>query len=170
LVNGLASQVSAVTTAKLSLKGVVDAKDLQKKTVRTAINNYAKQWRANQAIPDSLLEQLMVAPHNPGKSVTPPTTPSNVKWTASGEGVIRLSWSRNGNPQATNFVIESRTSPTAAWVPTAVTTKTKEDINATVGSNIAFRITAYRGDLQSNPTPPVIIWENGGSNSLRIAA
>ncbi|MFN8138963.1 MAG: fibronectin type III domain-containing protein [Fimbriimonadales bacterium] len=91
---------------------------------------------------------------------------------ADGNGLVELTWSRNGNIPGTTFAVEMRTDPNGAWEILGVTTKVKFDYLATPGSYVAFRVTASRNGLMSPASTPFALWENGGGQTvaLKLAA
>lgn len=170
LCNAYITQYNAANTARLAAKAAVASKDANKKTALTSLYSYVKTWRANAAIPDSLLEQLMVAPHNVSGTTTPPVTPLDLVAFSDGQGNIELRWKKSTNKSGTQFVIEQRTSPTEDWTLAGVTTKQKYELTRTPGEYVAFRIIAVRGGMTSNPSIPVSLWDNGSGQTLQIAA
>lgn len=164
------TQYQTMLTAKQAAKSAATTKDTNKRTAKNAYLAWAKQWRANANIPDALLEQIFVAPHQTPKSTAPPATPTNLQALADMHGQIELRFSKNGNKQGTQFIIETRDSATADWALIGVTTKSKYTFSAPVGEYIAMRVTASRGDQLSVPSVPTILWDNGAGNTLQIAA
>ncbi len=148
------------------------AKDIQLASTRAVINKWAKMFRANPAISDQLLGTLHVAPHKTSGSKTPPTQPLDLIATASGTGTISLKWKRNGNRTGTVFVIESQGASGGEWLNIGSTTKSKFETQATIGQYVAYRVTAIRNDLTSQPSAPVTLWGTSGSNAaptLKVA-
>lgn len=158
------STFNAATAAKATAKSTVESKDVQKRTSKAIISKYAKLFRATSTIPDALLEQLMLPHHKTPATKTPPTVPTNLVASADGNGVIKLKWNRNGNSNLTQFLIESRPSPSGEWQMIGGTTQSKFETVAVPGNYIAFRVSAQRRDLTSTPSTPVILWENGDTN------
>lgn len=165
---GFNTSLNAATAAKATAKSSVDAKVVQKKTSRAVVSKYAKIFRANQAVPDSLLEQLMLPHHKTNGSKTPPAQPLDLVGSADGNGLVKLKWKRNGNIQSTQFLLEVRTDPAGNWSISGATTQTKFSYQAVPGSYIAFRVTATRRDLSSPPSTPFALWENGGGPGLEL--
>lgn len=158
------------TASKATTKSVVEAKDIQKKSSKATISKFAKQFRANPAISDALLEQLMLPKHKTPGTKTPPAQPLNLVGSADGNGLISLKWNRNGNRQGTQFLIEVRTDPTEEWTIGGGTTQAKFQYQAVPGVYIAFRVIAQRHELNSPASVPFSLWENGGGVSLQLAA
>jgi len=167
---GFNTTYNAATAAKAAAKNSVEAKDIQKKTSKTAVSKYAKLFRANLAVPDNLLDSLMLPHHKTPGSKTPPTQPLDLVGSADGNGLVNLKWKRNGNTQGTQFLLEVRTDPAGPWSISGSTTQTKFGYQAVPGVYIAFRVTATRRNLLSPPSVPIVLWENGGGMSLRLAA
>lgn len=161
---------NAATVAKANAKNGVEAKDLQRKNSRATVSKYAKLFRANQTVPDNLLDSLMLPHHKTPGARTPPAMPVDLVGSADGNGLITLRWKRNGNIAGTLFLIETRTNPAEPWVLSMSTTQAKAQYQAVPGSYIAFRVTASRRDLKSPPSFPYSFWENGGGIGLQLAA
>lgn len=164
------TQFNGATAAKAAAKSAVANKDIQKKTSRGIVGKWAKTFRANPNVPDNLLEQLMLPPHKTPGTKTNPTQPMNLVASADGNGVVKLTWSRNGNREGTQFLVESRNSPTADWEQIGGTTQAKFTNQAVPGQYVAYRVTATRRGLFSPASTPVVLWENGGGMSLSLAA
>jgi len=161
---------NAATASKATTKNSVEAKDLQKKASRSTVSKYAKIFRANQAVPDNLLDSLMLPHHKTPGTKTPPTQPLDLTGSADGNGVVSLKWKRNGNISGTQFLIETRIDPAGPWTISGSTTQAKFTYQAVPGVYIAFRVTAVRRELSSLPSFPYAFWENGGEMGLQLAA
>lgn len=170
LFGSYSTSLTSTATAKAAAKSAVEQKDLNKKAARQFVAKWAKIWRANNAISDPLLDQLMLPPHKTPATKTPPTQPTNLVATDDGLGRISLKWRRNGNTPSTTFTIESKNSPSADWVMIDATTKTRFEFQATAGVPIWFRVVAKRNDQSSPASTPVSMWESGESATLQIAA
>lgn len=146
------------------------SKDTIKVASRATIAKWAKIFRANDAISDELLAELMLPAHSTPGSSTPPNQPLDLVGSADGLGNIRLSWKRNGNRPTTVFLIEYRTSAAGAWAVLNSTTKTKFETQATVGSYIEFRVLAQRAGSTSIASWSVTLWGGTEEIELEIAA
>lgn len=162
--------LNSAIASKATSKGLVEAKDLQKKATKAVISKYAKIFRANLAVPDNLLDQLMVPHHKTPGTKTPPTEPLDLTASADGNGLVLLKWNRNGNRAGTQYFIEVRTDPQAEWTISGGTTKVQFSYQAAPGVYIAFRIVAARNGMTSPASVPVSLWENGGQVELQLAA
>jgi hypothetical protein len=170
LCNTYIANYNAATTAKAAAKAAVSSKNSSRKTATNSMFSYVKAWRANQAVPDSLLAQLFCAPHNSNPTHNPPTTVTELVALAGGTGEIELKWKRGNNKSGTQFVVERRSSATADWDFAGVTTKSTFASESTPGQYVAFRVISVRSGKTSAPTAPVILWDNGSSTTLKIAA
>ncbi|MEQ1821935.1 MAG: fibronectin type III domain-containing protein [Fimbriimonadaceae bacterium] len=166
------TSLNAWVTARVASFNAQDAKDLQKKTSKAVISKFAKQFRANQAISDSLLAQLQLAPHKPPKNASPPAQPTQLTANANGLGFVKLKWSRKGNKPNTTYQIEYRSEAVTSWTILDSTTKAKFEYQADPGQSIQFRIIASRAGLASEPSVPVSLWEVAPSaiSNLKLAA
>ncbi len=168
--NDYVTAYNAHLAAKAAAEAAREAKDDQRATTRAVINGYAKQFRANLGIPDSLLVELEVAPHSTPGVKTAPTTPINTVATADGNGDIELKWNRNGNISGTIFQVEYKTSPSGAWTNLGSTNTRKFRCNFPAGSYVAFRVCAQRRGISSNFCTPVTLWATEPTETLQIAA
>lgn len=169
---GFNTNLNAWVASRSAANNAKDVKDTQKSTSKNVVSKWAKNFRANPAVPDALLSQLMLPPHKTPGSKTPPTTPLDLVANANGQGLVKLTWKRNGNTSGTTFIIETRNSASAPWAMLDGTTKTKYDYQASPGVYIAFRVSAKRGTLTSAPSVPVVLWESGSEafSGLKVAA
>ena len=167
---GFPTTLNAWVAAQAAAGNAKTAKDVQKATTATIINKWAKIFRANNAIPDALLDQLMVAPHKPGRTSSPPVTPTEFQCVADGDGNISMKWRRNGNTSATSFVIEWRGSASAPWTQIGATTRAKFSWQSTPGEYAAFRVRATKKGQSSAASNQFVVWNGQPNASLRIAA
>jgi hypothetical protein len=164
------SAFNASTAAKAAAHGAVEAKNTQKATSKSVISEWAKQFRANPAVEDELLADLMLPPHSTPGSETTPTIPLALVASANGDGVVNLKWNRNGNIQGTQFVIERRTSPSGTWTILDTSTRRTYVTMATPGQYVAFRVSAKRNGMTSPASTPAVLWDSQESVQLQIAA
>ncbi|HRI45063.1 MAG TPA: fibronectin type III domain-containing protein [Fimbriimonadaceae bacterium] len=164
-----ATSLASSTAAKAAQRAAVEAKDEQKTSSREIISKYAKIFRANAAIDDSLLAELMLPPHNTPGSQAAPTTPTDLVANANGDGVTSLKWNRNGNIRGTTFQVEKRTSPEGSWTIVDTTTRRRLVTMTTPGQYVAFRVIAARNDMASPPSTPVVLWDGSGESETTLA-
>ena len=169
-VDDFVASLNAAVAAKISAEAAVAAKDDQRATTRALLNNYAKQFRADLSISDSLLANLGVAPHTPPRPGTHPVMPSNLLAEADGLGNINLTWKRNGNIQGTAFVVEYQDSPSGTWTYLASVTKASFKTSWPVGTYVAYRVTAVRRGINSPCCAPAVLWNSEPPVALQVAA
>ncbi|MBS1714152.1 MAG: hypothetical protein JST30_07420 [Armatimonadetes bacterium] len=163
----LTSWVAARSAANLALEN----KDIQKKATKVIVSKWAKTFRANPAVSDALLDQLMLPPHKTPGTKTPPTVPMDPVANGNGQGLVKLTWKRNGNIDGTTFVVETRSGADQPWTFLDSTTKARIVHQAEVGAYIGFRISAKRNGLTSPWSVPVVLWEDGVAEpQLSVAA
>ncbi|MCE9557460.1 MAG: fibronectin type III domain-containing protein [Armatimonadetes bacterium] len=164
------SSYNAAVTEKGTLKSVVATKNANKKAAKALVAKYAKTWRANPAIPNSLLDALLMPNHNTQGSSTPPTTPQFLPMEVSIAGVVTLKWQRNGNNNTTIFNVETAESLAGPWTFLDSTTKTKLDYSGTPGTQVCFRVVAKRNGQTSSYSVPITLWGGGNGAALKVAA
>ena len=165
------TQLNAYVAARTAASAAHTTKNSQLKTSHAVISKWAKVFRSNATVPDSILAQLMLPPHSPGKTASQPSQPTSLVASADGLGNVALRWDRNGNIQGTQFLVEYRISNTSDFVVMGSTTKSKFTTVATPGSFIEFRVIAQRRGLASEPSIPVSLWNNSSASTpeLKVA-
>lgn len=167
---GFGTTLSNLIAAKNAAESAREAKDVQKAATKAIVSKWAKTFRANMALPDALLVDLMVAPHVTPGAKTPPTIPLDLVASSDGQGNIRLQWKRNGNIQGTSFVIQIQDSPGGDWQYHGSVSKRTFFTTWEPGSYVAYRVTAIRRGIASAPGLPVVLWLGGSEVALKIAA
>lgn len=162
-------KLDAWVLAKATADQAKTDKDEQFTTTRSIVNSYARQFRANMTIPNAILSQLKVAPHDPPKTTTPAITPAGFDAQADGNGAIFMKWKPNGNVRPTTYQVQYQTTQDGPWMILGTTTKSKFQTQWTAGEFIGLRIVAVRGNSQSLPTTPVALWY-GSQNVVMLKA
>jgi hypothetical protein len=170
LCNTYIANYNAAITAKAAAKAAVSLKNTARKSATGSMFSYVKVWRANTAVPDSLLTQLFCAPHNSTPTSTPPVTVTELVALASAQGEVQLKWKRGTNKQGTQFVVERRASASADWEFDGVTTKASYATEWAPGDYVAYRVISVRSGKTSAPSAPVSLWDNDSSATLQLAA
>jgi hypothetical protein len=160
LKNRFHADFDAVLTAKARYAAAITTKDASKQAILDEVRALAKEFRANLAVPDALLEELQMAPHRPPRSRRAPTPPTNLQAALSGLGNVRLTWDRNGNRPNTMFLLERRDDPESDWTLVTATTRTRHSLTVEPGRYVAFRIRAQRGKSTSHPTLPAVLYDS----------
>ena len=160
----------AAESARATAEAKVLEKDAQKETTRAVLNNYAKRFRADLSISDTLLAEVRVAPHLTPRTETEPVAVSQLFADADGQGNIKLTWNRNGNIQGTAFVIEYQDSPTGNWTYLASVSRTSYKTTWPVGTYVAYRVTAVRRGINSPCCAPEVLWNSAEPVTLKVAA
>jgi hypothetical protein len=163
---GLNGWIAAKATAD-NAKGV---KDGQRVTSRTVVSKWAKIFRANQAVPDALLSQLLLAPHKTPGEKTAPAQPTNLVANSDGDGNITLRWNRAGNIQGTQFIIEYKAASGDPWAVLTSTTRASCQTTWSPGQYVSFRVIAKRNGQTSAASTPVVLWDATGPVVLQLAA
>lgn len=168
--NKVTTKLGEWVAAKGAAANAKSAKNNQFKAGHEYVAQWAKTFRANPVISDDLLYELKLPPHNPPKSTTPPVEVENVVAKGNGQGYIKLQWNRAGNTSGTVFVIEYRTSVGSPWQVLDATTRVRFGFQWQVGDYIGIRVSARRGNLTSQPSAPVVLWEAGDDNVVMLKA
>lgn len=164
-INNYSTQLTAMNTARAAAKSATVQKNSARESVADLVGSWAKVWRANPAISDSLLALLMMAPHNTPGTSTPPSTPTDLVAMDKGNGQVQLKWKRGNNPSGTLYWVEFKLA-TGAWKLLVGAKKTATVATCTQGQQISFRVSAVVDEMQSAPTAPVTLWTGGGALSV----
>lgn len=165
----LGGAMEAVVTARAAWLAAATAKDEQLDLMRKKIGGYAAAWRADAAIPDPVLDELMVAPHVVRRRVSRPSVVTDLVVSATGGGLITLRWGSGGNIKGTVYQIEVCSSPDGHWVLIDTVTARKFVREFSPGVPVWFRVRAKRGSRVGGVCNPVSMWA-GGVAGVRAAA
>lgn len=168
--DAVATALNNWTDAQAAANAARIAKNEAFADTKALVDNFAKIFRADNTIDDSLLAEILVAPHRTPATQSAPVTPTNFTGTANASGEVTLKWKRNGNTSATQFIVESRGSDTGAWTTAGVTNTTKFVVQATPGAYVSYRVRAKKKNVTTSPTSAVSFWGEGASVQLSIAA
>jgi hypothetical protein len=168
--NKVTTKLGEWVAAKSAAAAAKSSKDTQFEAGHAYVAQWAKTFRANILISDDLLADLKLPPHNPPKTTVPPAEVDGVVAKGNGQGYIKLSWNRAGNKSGTVFVIEYRTSVGSPWQVLDATTRARFGFQWQVGDYIGIRVSARRGNVSSQPSAPVVLWEAGGDNVVMLQA
>lgn len=147
------------------LEAVKELKDTQFESTRTTVNLWAQIFRANPAISDELIALLNLAPRRPTRVRRAPVTPTNFVGRSTFDGLVTLTWRRNGNTTSTLFVVQARFVPNGPWTDIGSVSQTKFTYQAQVGAFVQFRVLARKRNETAPPTPSVAFWSDGDSSA-----
>lgn len=176
LTTGQTTNITALSTAftnaytasqagKASLKGMISTKDNMRKASEELIRSVAKLINANDNISDQLKADLgiNVLP----TPVGPVAVPEDLVVHTFQSGVNALSWKRNGNAYGTTFLIEYQLPGSSTWTILTSATSVRYDHEGQVaGQQIAYRVSAKRGTIQSGPSNVAIAYFAGSETSV----
>jgi hypothetical protein len=173
----LADDYSADREAQIAAHNAARAATESKKSSERAlvaqISTYSSMWRANPALPESLLLGAGIQRRKPARAQRPLFEPTGLAIHSVRSHKVRLVWDRNGNASDTMFVIETRTGNDQSWTVAGVTVRKSYDYLAdSLAQPIAFRVTAMRGERKSAPCEniPVAFGDIATANPLLRAA
>ena len=152
-----------VVTARAEYAAAVTAKEEQKANARAIVSGAARMWRANTSIPGDILDKVMVAPHSTPKTLSAPTTVTNVTITNNEVGELTIRWNANGNIPKTLYLIETAPTGSGPWTLVATVTAKKFRMPGTPGTPIWIRVSAQRRGISSNPCNAVSLWADGSA-------
>lgn len=164
------TSLNAAGAAKTAALTATSDKNAKRKAAKALVSKWAKVFRANQAVPDSVLESLLLPPHVTPPTHSAPTQPTNLTLSVNSVGDVTLGWSRNGNGVGTIFNVETAEVSEGPWTTFDMTTKTKLAYQGTPGTPVWFRVSAKRNGNTSSFSLPISLWANGGGTSIKLAA
>ncbi len=167
--NGFKAKLDAATLAKTESKQATAEKNDSKADARALIAQFAQEWRANPAIPDSLLDLMTVPNRQSNGTRTPPTQPLGLE-IRIGTGETSLSWNKNGNKYGTVYNIETAPSGTGPWTTFDITTRSKIQFIWPAGESVWFRVSAKRNQQTSAPSLPLALYPGASGVILQEAA
>lgn len=164
------TDISLATTLENDRKAAVATKNSKRAELISAMSTVAKKIYANPAVDDAMLAKIGLSPRPVYGTRTTPKTPTNLTATTSGDGVVVLKWSRNGNSSSAQFTVWSKGS-TGDWTSLASTNKLKITLDSPAGVFKMFRVTSTVNNQTSLPSDQVSIYGSGSSSTtLSIAA
>ncbi len=165
--NGIDSANAARDAAKTATEDKNDARS----ALKSSISSYAKIWRGNSAVPDSLLTNLQLPAHNTPPTTVNPQIPTDLSYSVNASNVVTLKWKANGNKFGVIYIIETAEGLAGPWTIFELTGQRKFEFIATPGETMCFRIIARRNGKSSAPSTPITLWGGGsGETTLSIAA
>ena len=164
----LSTELNAVKEAQTTYRSAVAEKNTVKASSIATARAYAKQFKANPNVSQSVLQDLGVVSSTPNNPVTMVT---NLTAVGCDNGVNSLKWSRNGNSSGTQFIVEYSIGNQLNWKFAGAPTRAEFDHeNQTPGTFIWYRVTATRANNYSVPCPAVSVYGNSENGELTLAA
>lgn len=165
---GLATELNAVKEAQTTYRSAVSEKNAVKSNSIAIARAYAKQFKANPNVSQSILQDLGVVATTTNNPVTMVT---NLTAVGCDNGVNSLKWSRNGNNPGTQFIVEYSIGNQTNWKFSGAPTRAEFDHeNQIPGTFIWYRVTATRANNYSVPCPAVSVYGSSGDGELTLAA
>ncbi len=172
LISTFSQNLDESQTAKDAAKSAVSKKDGAKSDVRASVASYAKTWRANASISDSLLTALQLPTHSTPPTSLTPKQPVDLNYSIDSMGLTTVKWKSNGNKPGVVYIVETAAAGTGPWTTFDVVTSRKITFQLDAGESVSFRVTARRAGQSSSPSVPISVWGGGGAGegTLQIAA
>lgn len=162
------TSLSDTITAKEVLKGLTTTKIKNRQKMSGTVRSYAKLWKANPAIPSSVIGALGI---QTSSTSGPVVTVTGLDVVGCDDGVNKLSWNRNGNSPGTMFIVEYRLDGATSWTFAGAVTKTTfAHDEQTPGVTVWYRIIATRAGVNSAPCAPKPAYGNQDETTLSVAA
>ena len=117
--------IGTAKTAKQAAKSAVAAKNSARTAVTADTRTLVNKIQGVPGLPDELKVSLGINPHDTKPTRSAPTVPTNLVATGEPSGTNELKWNRNGNPPATQFLVEALIGNATTWVLVGASLKVK---------------------------------------------
>lgn len=149
-------EMARVVSQRAAYNAAVTQKDTQREASVQILRRFARIFKADPDVSESLLAELGVVR---SRRSGPVTAVVGLVARGSEDGVNALRFSRNGNAPGTAFIIEYSEFADGPWSLAGVTTRTRFLHPGNVpGQAIWYRVTSMRAGENSVPTPPVALY------------
>jgi len=166
--NGFQADLIAAEDARVVYRNKVAEKDATRETSTEVIRTWAQRVKNNPLVTPEILASFGIEPATPVAGPVIPPTELAAK--ANADGTAVLTWSANGNPSPTTYILESSFNG-ETWTWCGSTTKRRfTDTNATPGVPRFYRIRAQRAGQTSAPGSWTAIYPVGEGESITLAA
>lgn len=150
-------------------KAATQNKRTRKTKLGTTATNLAKKIYANVAVTDQMLAAIGLSPRASGSTRTTPKTPTDFIATPQTNGEVNFKWKRNGNTAGVIFNIQQQTEN--GWITIYATSRVREKLMGfPSGVEAFFRVTAQVNGQTSGPSNEAVIYAEGSSTTLEVAA
>ncbi len=154
----LTSNIADVETKKAALASATETKEANKEAVIQKVRALVNRIQANAAVTPAIKAQMGITTRDGGNYPQHPVPPNELMVTLIPKIGVELDWSRNGNGPGTQFVIEYRVLPSAAWQLLDIINKTSYlHSGIAIGEGIEYQIKARKGSLTSGPCNTAVI-------------
>lgn len=168
---GMSTAVTDQTAKEALFRAAVQTKKTNREILLDIVSMYAKKFYANTAIDNTELAAIGLSPRDTERTPVIPQTPQALVATPRVDGSVKLAWQRNGNPYGVTFVVEARAGGEGDWNSVKLTNRSSVVLqNYTPGAFVEFRVFATKGNLQSTASNVAVIYGEGGTLTLSIAA
>jgi hypothetical protein len=167
-ISDYSASLTAQATALAAAKSATANKNAKKSAVSSLVRAYTREFKANPAVPNTVLNALGVVVST---TVTPPVLVTNLTVSGCDDGVNTVKWDRSTNSPGTIFIVEYRKPSETDWRFAAAITKTSFAHDEQIpGVTLLYRVIASRAGESSPPSPPTIVYGNLSDPGLSIAA
>jgi len=151
VINDYIAAFDAANDAKLAAIAATATKNEADALATSTISPFALEFKNNPSVSVALKALLGL-----NTSITPSgpvVAPTSVAAEGKSNGVITVTWNRNGNAPKTTFIIQSKPLVGGEWTNLGVATATKFVTSAfEPGTAVQFRVLAFRGGETSEPS------------------
>ena len=131
----------------------------KRKVAMKKVSYYNTIFKADETIDDSLIEQIGFDPDSDGAASLSPQQPLDLVADGFSNGINKLKWKRNGNPQNTTFIIEGRKEADPGFSFVGTTSKSKFDHkNQQPGVRMFYRVKVQRNDEESPYSTEAVVY------------
>jgi hypothetical protein len=164
----LSNELTNASEAKTTYRSAIGEKNAVKSVSIATARSYARTFKANPSVPESVLLDLGIVSSNTSNPVTMVTGLTVV---GCDNGINSLKWNRNGNSSGTQFIVEYSIGTQTNWKFAGAPTRTSFDHEGQApGVFTWYRVTAMRANNSSVPCPAVSVYGSTGNGELTLAA
>ena len=129
------------------------------KNVNAMLGGYNTTFKANKAIPDSMIEELGFDPDDDTPTTIVAIAPSDLVVEGRSNGSNYIKFKRNGNKPVVNFILEMKIGDETQYKFVKVLSKTRfEHKNQTPGVRAFYRVRAVHGDSESTYSNEAVVY------------
>ncbi len=129
------------------------------KNATSMLGTHNITFKANKAIPDSMIESLGFDPDDDSPTPVLAITPTDLVVEGRSNGSNYIKFNRNGNKAVVNFILEAKIGNETEYKFVKVLSKTRfEHKNQTPGVRAFYRVKAVHGDSESNYSNEAVVY------------
>lgn len=160
--SNLDASISNNKTKMAEAKAATENKRNVRKKFEADARIVVRKIQANPAVPSDLKAKLGITVKDSHPSPLNPISPKDAMVNPNVNGINKITWDRNTNPQGTIFIIEAQEKPGDPWLQIGTTSKSYfEHLYQLPGKTKYYRVRAQRNDTTSEPSNETVVYPSG---------